>query len=690
MSPATPGIFGITSKFYREIGGLHTGLKYWGQENIEISLRVWLCGGEVIRQPCSRVAHKFRNLHEDAAIGNGVTQRVVDRNVMTVATQWMSPEDKERVYQARFTGRVPYKVEVSLDAGQPSFLDDAPLVSRDRCQDFSWFLKEVYPGLASESESVEMMFRSHLASDYLDPAVGSLLEQYTKKSAHAFDPVEIAKLASKEKEAKAALQLTDANKNNEIIKPTKPMSEYDRHVSRVRDDLLCEDFKPSNKDSLCPAQAEKGKCLTDTGMMMFACPKSCGLCGTDKKLCTDYFLKKCKEWQAEGQCDSNTEYMATNCRESCGLCRSSGRSKVQGDSKKKPELQQKQMTSKDLQHLPVPKQVEGKKASGGLAESVEAQVPRADPFLLQTRLKEGKLPDVPGTEVCKIKNNDNGKLLDRVKLDRSKDIALSKDLNYTPKIFCGIYTMEKNHGTNVRATIETWGKRCSGFMAFSTVTNADIPTVFVPHEGPEEYNNMWQKSKSIWKYIGSHYLEEFDWFLMGGDDMFYMVENLRDYLSSSEITEQQTLSKGMFIGRRFFPPKQNVFNSGGAGYILDRKALQILMDNIDTPKCFPHQHGFWEDVNIASCLRVSANILPYDTRDELKRERFHPFTPGQHLNYRIPPKHPDWYANYNPELKVGYECCSSQSISFHYCAADTMRRLAAYVYHCDKKEAETI
>jgi hypothetical protein len=34
------------------------------------------------------------------------------------------------------------------------------------------------------------------------------------------------------------------------------------------------------------------------------------------------------------------------------------------------------------------------------------------------------------------------------------------------------------------------------------------------------------------------------------------------------------------------------------------------------------------------------------------RERFHPFTPGLQLSYRVPPN-PDWYAKYNPELKVG-------------------------------------
>lgn len=33
---------------------------------------------------------------------------------------------------------------------------------------------------------------------------------------------------------------------------------------------------------------------------------------------------------------------------------------------------------------------------------------------------------------------------------------------------------------------------------------------------------------------------------------------------------------GLFIGRIFQPPNQIVFNSGGAGYMLDVKALEVM------------------------------------------------------------------------------------------------------------------
>jgi len=44
---------------------------------------------------------------------------------------------------------------------------------------------------------------------------------------------------------------------------------------------------------------------------------------------------------------------------------------------------------------------------------------------------------------------------------------------------------------------------------------------------------------------------------------------------SHEIAAAAAHQKGLYIGRRFFPPGQPVFNSGGAGAVLDRVALQV-------------------------------------------------------------------------------------------------------------------
>lgn len=85
----------------------------------------------------------------------------------------------------------------------------------------------------------------------------------------------------------------------------------------------------------------------------------------------------------------------------------------------------------------------------------------------------------------------------------------------------------------------------------------------IKHEGPEEWDNMWQKSRAIWKYIDRHYKNDFDWFVLGGDDIFLIVENLRkvDSYSSRSVqslctpykyTEYTTPLQSFHTGRQNF------------------------------------------------------------------------------------------------------------------------------------------
>ena len=179
-SPATPGMFAIKTGFFKYIGGFDTNLKPWGQENIELSLRVWLCGGSIIRQPCARVAHKYDHLFEaaTASAGNSISSSSVDKNVLSVAEHWFGQEYKEIVHKARFTGRVPYTVEVTQDARMPKqFKYTAPVVNGD-CQKIDWYLTEVYPGLLSDIPTVEKDYLAYVHSDYLGDALSPVLTQY--------------------------------------------------------------------------------------------------------------------------------------------------------------------------------------------------------------------------------------------------------------------------------------------------------------------------------------------------------------------------------------------------------------------------------------------------------------------------------------------------------------------------------
>lgn len=262
----------------------------------------------------------------------------------------------------------------------------------------------------------------------------------------------------------------------------------------------------------------------------------------------------------------------------------------------------------------------------------------------------------------------------------TEKVQLAKPSAKAPKIFCVVYTIEEAHH-KIPGITSTWGPKCDGFMVASTktVTEPGIHTVNIIHDGPEEYNNIWQKVRSIWRYVYENYFDEYDYFHIGGDDLFLIPENLKYYLESDEITSI-TDKKPLFMGRRFAEQgnTKRIFNSGGSGYTMNKLAMELLATQMferEDRQCAPVAHTFAEDVMVASCFRFN-NIFPYDTRDELGSERYMPFMPGHHLTYQAP-KNPDndWYMKYmGPfDMKFGLDHCSKNSVAFHYVNPDDMK-----------------
>lgn len=208
-----------------------------------------------------------------------------------------------------------------------------------------------------------------------------------------------------------------------------------------------------------------------------------------------------------------------------------------------------------------------------------------------------------------------------------------------PTVLCLMYTMETQHATSVRAARETWAGGCDGFLAFSTRSDPRLPAIALPHVGPEAYDNMWQKIRSMWTFVSKHYVRDFDYFIIGGEDLYILPGNLRAYLATVGSPDQVH-----FLGRRFKGRgRSNYFNSGGAGYVLSRAALERLAPLLNTKQCGALAHTSMEDVMVAQCLRKALGVNISDTRDAQGRERFHPFSPGTHYNWR-PPK-PGNYAD---------------------------------------------
>lgn len=80
------GLFSISKKFFNDLGAYDPAMTIWGGENIDISLRIWMCGGRLEIHPCSRVGHIFRSYspHKNVNIIGAS-----DRNRMRSALVWL-------------------------------------------------------------------------------------------------------------------------------------------------------------------------------------------------------------------------------------------------------------------------------------------------------------------------------------------------------------------------------------------------------------------------------------------------------------------------------------------------------------------------------------------------------------------------------------------------------------------------
>ena len=66
-------------------GGFDEGLNVWGGENIELSLRTWMCGGRMIIHPCSRIAHVFKPFSYSF---DGDKEKIIGKNSIRYFFSW--------------------------------------------------------------------------------------------------------------------------------------------------------------------------------------------------------------------------------------------------------------------------------------------------------------------------------------------------------------------------------------------------------------------------------------------------------------------------------------------------------------------------------------------------------------------------------------------------------------------------
>ncbi|TKC35342.1 hypothetical protein EI555_019850 [Monodon monoceros] len=131
------GLFSIDKNYFFELGTYDPGLDVWGGENMELSFKVWMCGGEIEIIPCSRVGHIFRNDNPYSFPKDRM--KTVERNLVRVAEVWLDE------YKELFYGHGDHLTDQGLDVGD--LTQQRELRKKLKCKSFKWYLENVFPDL---------------------------------------------------------------------------------------------------------------------------------------------------------------------------------------------------------------------------------------------------------------------------------------------------------------------------------------------------------------------------------------------------------------------------------------------------------------------------------------------------------------------------------------------------------------
>ncbi|KAH8283649.1 hypothetical protein KR018_010795 [Drosophila ironensis] len=249
--------------------------------------------------------------------------------------------------------------------------------------------------------------------------------------------------------------------------------------------------------------------------------------------------------------------------------------------------------------------------------------------------------------------------------------SVARSLYESVRVICLVMSWAKNFSTDMRAVSKTWAPHCNRVIYFGNFSMTDMDIVNL--NTTDSYWLLWGKTKAAFRYAYEHYRNEGDWFFKADDDTFAIIENMRYML------KPYSPKSPIYFGCEF-KASQTVYMSGGAGYVLSRKAVQIFVEKgIIGRRCYTNNDGS-EDFQMGACLKM-LKVPAGDSRDHYGRHRFLSLPLGHFL---IPGYDADdfWLRKYlNRELpKSGVECCSSYTISMHYITAQDMYFLDTFLF----------
>ena len=257
-------------------------------------------------------------------------------------------------------------------------------------------------------------------------------------------------------------------------------------------------------------------------------------------------------------------------------------------------------------------------------------------------------------------------------------LSNSKAENFTePNLLCIVFSSVKTLEERMVSVMKSWAHRCNKTLIVCNCTNAALTNdenkayfpsgIFLELDFVENYDFMALKMMLTLREVYKKYGKVYNYFLITDDDTFIFTRNLFKFLRSKD--PKQPLTYGYNFKTDFDP---NYYQSGGGGTVVTQESLRLMYERILKKGC-NYREGYG-DVALGLCAK-EVGVKVGNSTDSKGRERFHALDSVSHYFDNMP----DWMIERSHNgIRKRDDCCSDESISFHYVAPEHMEVLAFF------------